>query len=126
MLDLFGTKGCETYPDSCTSIATAETSPVNEVSAIRTKRNELIDLLECQYGLLTELFARGILTDRHLADIRAKKSSFDQNEKLIEILFPFLMDKLKYEGFLESLQKTDQGHLAIFIADGTNRYQSDF
>src|SRR5271169_4935244 len=88
---------------------------------------QISDLLECQFGLLGKLGAKGVLTQRQVAEIQRPGSTrFEQNDKLIEFLTPlFLADGITLAKFLKSLRETGQSHLAnrisasmqIFVAE---------
>jgi hypothetical protein len=70
-------------------------------------------------GLLAELYANSVLEQHEKEEIDSEATTTQKNEKLLSILCRKTYEK--FEIFLQSLEKTGQGHLVAFI-----RGQSDF
>lgn len=87
-----------------------------------SRLSEVADILECQYGLLAQLLARGVLTDRQCADIQESSNAFKQNDKLILLMTELLRDILRCGEFLTSLRETGQSHIAEHVIQGESHF----
>ena len=76
---------------------------------------EVSDLLECQYGLLFKLVPF-VLTEREVAEIKAEKTEFCRNDRLIVLMTELMENEIKWDKFLHLLCDTGQGHLARYIS----------
>ena len=81
-------------------------------SLLRLKRS-LATIIEPDCGLLDELIGHDVLTDRQVAQIRAKDNVYDQNELLLKCFEGKPDDQ--YELFIKALNKTEQVHVTNWI-----------
>lgn len=96
------------------------------VSGMAARLSEMSDIMECQYGLLSELKARKVLTSRQISDIEETSNPFKQCDKLISLVARILTrDERMHERFLQSLRETGQSHVANHIMGG-EFYQLSF
>jgi hypothetical protein len=56
-----------------------------EYRIIQEERNKLIELIDCDCGLLDELFFAGFLSDRQMKSVRAQQTDYERNEKLLSL-----------------------------------------
>ena len=88
---------------------------------LTTHRSQLIDILECQYGLLDELIAQDVLNQRQAGRLQSMNSDpWKQNEELIDLLLdeaikPDLLDELDFVIF--ALNDNNQSHVANLLMD---------
>ena len=80
----------------------------------------LVRNIECQFGLLDELFERQLLTFPQCAEIRdqenlQERSDDNKNMQLIKAMLQVTRLR-KLENFLASLRDTDQQHVVAYIA----------
>lgn len=68
----------------------------------------LSDIIDADFGLLRKL--HGVLTDRDYESLRQYDSSYDRNDRLME-----MVNCLQEHAFLEALQATHQQHVVNFI-----------
>jgi hypothetical protein len=73
----------------------------------------LVSSLECQYGLLTDLLSRGVLSEEQVQEIRARRAAYKQNEQLLA--FIKLKEGRNLRAFAEALVDSEQGHLVQFV-----------
>src|ERR1700761_4808228 len=82
-------------------------------------RTLLTRTLECQYGLISELFRLGVLNDRQRSDISSLKSKpYKQNEALLDLLCDSSIQpelSHKFHLFIKALRSTHQSHIANFL-----------
>ena len=86
---------------------------------ITNNRSQLIDILECQYGLLDQLISRDVLNRRQAGQLELMNSNpWKQNEELIQLLLdeeiiPELLYKLDH--LVSALRVTHQSHIANLL-----------
>src|SRR5215475_4560795 len=85
-------------------------------------RSQLIDILECQYGLLDELIALGVLNDRQAGRLQSMDSDrWKQNEELIDLLLDeAIKPDLLYDFVFRALHNNNQSHVANLLMDNNN------
>ena len=86
---------------------------------LKKHRTLLTRTLECQYGLISELFTLGVLNDRQRSKISSLESElYTQNEALLDLLCdPSIQPELfhKFHLFIKALRSTHQSHIANFL-----------
>jgi len=71
-------------------------------------------MLECQYGLLDELYERCVLTDEQVDLIKSKVPTYEKNDILLREISKET-DVFKLNEFISALEATHQSHLAMYI-----------
>jgi len=94
---------------------------VKSIQASITKHKALLrSMLECQYGLLDELYSRCVLTDEQLDLIKSKVPTYEKNDLLLrEISKETKVFKLNE--FLSALNATHQSHLSTYIVNNGSK-----
>src|ERR1700761_4887021 len=86
---------------------------------LKKHRTLLTRTLECQYGLISELVALGVLNDRQKIEISSLESNlYTQNVALLDLLCdPNIQPELfhKFHLFSKALCSTHQSHIANFL-----------
>src|SRR5271157_1435431 len=90
------------------------------ISRLHRHAEFLVRNMECQFGLLDELFERQLLTFPQCAKIRdqenlQERSDDNKNMQLIKAMLQVTRLR-KLENFLASLRDTDQQHVVAYIA----------
>ena len=76
--------------------------------------------MECQYGLLTKLTCRKVITHKQKSHIESSRDSYAQNKTLLDIML-LVTDQRKLKQFLEVLRLTNQRHIAAYILNDGGR-----
>ena len=89
--------------------------PVDDQQLNRIKANwsSLIQLITLEDGLLDNLYAGNSITNIQRMSIKSAGSSYDQNERLLEIMSR--KSVADFNCFIECLQDTQQGHVASYL-----------
>jgi len=100
-----------------------------EVRAIHgslTKHSTLLrSKLECQYGLLDEVYSRCVLSEEQFDLIRSKVATFEKNDILLKAIVKET-NVFKLNEFLSALEATHQSHLAMYIINNESKiYDSE-
>lgn len=77
--------------------------------------------MECQFGLLDDLYQRKVITDQQCEDIKydsdRKQERPHSNKNMTLIKMMQEVKKLsKFENFLSALRDNDQQHVAAYIS----------
>jgi len=78
---------------------------------VHSLKDSLLDLIEPDYGLLEELTALQVLTDREMQKVRSEKTAFEKTDRLID----YMTTEEQCVRLLEALQKIGQSHIVNFI-----------
>ena len=89
---------------------------------LKRHREHLLSTLECQYGLLDELYSRCLLSDQQLESIKRKKDMYKQNSALLQVLDE--MDMSDLNEFFSALKATCQSHLVTYIINNGRMYNT--
>ena len=76
-------------------------------------REVLLSSLECQYGLLDELYSRCVFSYQQFQLIKRKKDISKQNSALLQVIGD--MDMQDINKFISALHSTCQSHLVAYI-----------
>src|SRR5215475_13926368 len=88
---------------------------------LTTHRSQLIDILECQYGLLDELIALGVLNERQAGRLQSMDSDrWKQNEELINLLLDEAVKPNLYKFVIHALHHNKQSHVVKLLMDNNN------
>jgi hypothetical protein len=91
---------------------------------MRHLRENLVNFIEPDFGLLDKLYTRRLITKRQFNEIYLHKTAEKRNKQLLDIFTDHNAD-LDISGFLESLRDTDQKHVACYIEKVGGQYVVD-
>ena len=82
------------------------------LSVVTSLKSSLVEMIEPDFGLLDDLLGLGVLDRRQVARVRSERTVFDENDALLDLLSS--VDQC--DTFVTALRRTDQHHVANFIA----------
>ena len=83
------------------------------IRLIQTNYRLLSEKLDLDNGLLSELYSKEVITHREMEAIKAEKTSYDRNEKLLNILRR--KSEAKFQQFIVALRATNMAELAAVL-----------
>ena len=81
------------------------------LSSIAELREDLLDVMEPNFGLLDVLVTLQVLTHRQRQDVDAEKAVYRKNARILDCL----TTEDQRRQFLAALEKTNQRHVVNFI-----------
>jgi len=83
-------------------------------SVIVRLRDQLCEMIEPDFGLVSELMSRGVITERDHAKIQAGDNVYSRNDSLLHCLSSELT-AAQFQQLVSALDDTGQAHVANFI-----------
>jgi len=90
------------------------------LSNIKRLKSDLVNIIEPDFGLLSELLRRDVLTRPQLADVRSERTVYTENNVMLDLL----VSEDQCDNFVKALEQTSQQHVANYIRQngGQNHY----
>lgn len=86
---------------------------IDLANRIRRQQKKLLTIVEPHFGLLDELYSRGVLTQQRFESLRQRKIPAECNRRLITHLVN--RNDVIFTDVLAALENTHQKHVANFI-----------
>ena len=91
------------------------------LSSITTRKSQLADFIDPDFGLLDHLRSAQVLTPRQIADVRSERTVYRRNDALLDLL----TTEDQCVKFLKALQQTGQQHVVNFITQNGGQKHHD-
>lgn len=86
------------------------------IQILDINRSSLVELIDPS-ELIIELFAKGVINNRHKEHIKSKKTDYKRSEALLDIVRRFSLNG--FREFQQCLENTNQNHInRVFINEG--------
>jgi Caspase recruitment domain len=91
------------------------------VGRIEHHRNNLLDMIDIDNGLLDAMVSTGVLTHRQVTFIRDQRTMYDRIDKTLGELISLCITRRHMQMFLAALDRTRHRHVSNFLRGNGNR-----